>query len=157
FFEGIRSERQLLRLAADRLSVRWYLGYNLDEPLPAHWSLTRIRLRYGLEVFRRFFQAIVEQCQQAGLVWGRELYFDATHVLADASLDSLTARFAVEAGEALHAHLAALFPDETAHTAHEATHNEASEPGVAASEVLAPAQAGDPAGPDMSLPPTPCP
>jgi hypothetical protein len=26
-FEGIRSERQLLMLAADRLSVRWYLGY----------------------------------------------------------------------------------------------------------------------------------
>jgi transposase len=25
-FEGIRSERQLLALAADRLSVRWYLG-----------------------------------------------------------------------------------------------------------------------------------
>lgn len=24
FFEGIRSERQLVRLAADRLSVRWY-------------------------------------------------------------------------------------------------------------------------------------
>jgi transposase len=43
FFEGIRSERALLRLAADRLSVRWYLGYNLDEPLPEHSSLTRIR------------------------------------------------------------------------------------------------------------------
>ena len=28
FFEGIRSERQLLRVAADRLSVRWYLGYD---------------------------------------------------------------------------------------------------------------------------------
>jgi len=26
FFEGIRSERQLLRLATDRLSVRWYPG-----------------------------------------------------------------------------------------------------------------------------------
>lgn len=25
FFEGIRSERQLLRQASDRLSVRWYL------------------------------------------------------------------------------------------------------------------------------------
>jgi transposase len=48
FFEGIRSERQLLRLAADRLSVRWFLGYNLDEPLPDHSSLTRIRARYGL-------------------------------------------------------------------------------------------------------------
>jgi transposase len=26
FFEGIRSERQLMRHAADRLSVLWYLG-----------------------------------------------------------------------------------------------------------------------------------
>ncbi len=40
---------------------------------------------------------MVEQCQQAGLVWGKELYFDATQVKADAALDSLTARFAVEA------------------------------------------------------------
>ena len=47
------------------------------------------------------------------LVWGRELYFDATHVLANASLDSLTPRFAAEARAALQAHLAALFPDET--------------------------------------------
>ena len=36
FFEGARSERQLLRLAADRLSVRWYLGFDLPEPLPDH-------------------------------------------------------------------------------------------------------------------------
>jgi transposase len=84
FFEGLRSERQLLRLSADRLSVRWYLGFNLDEPLPDHSSLTRIRTRYGLEVFRRFFSAVVEQCQQTGLVWGKELYFDATQVKADA-------------------------------------------------------------------------
>jgi hypothetical protein len=67
-----RSERLLMRHAADRLSVR-YLGYDLAEPLPHHSSLTKIRTRYGLEVFRRFFEAIVEQCQEAGLVWGREL------------------------------------------------------------------------------------
>jgi transposase len=108
FFEGVRSERLLMRLVADRLSVRWYLGYNLGEPLPDHSSLTRIRTRYGLEVFRRFFAAIVEQCQQAGLVWGRELYVDATHVLADASLESLVPRFAVEARAAIQAHLRAL-------------------------------------------------
>jgi transposase len=42
FFEGIRSERQLMRHAADRLSVRWYVGYDLNEPLPDHSSLTRI-------------------------------------------------------------------------------------------------------------------
>src|SRR6266851_4138990 len=109
FFEGIRSERQLMRHAADRLSVLWYLGYDLNEPLPDHSSLTRIRERYGVEVFRRFFEAIVEQCQQEGLVWGKELYVDATKVKANASLDSLKPRFAVEA------HLAHLFETETNH------------------------------------------
>src|SRR3989440_4470749 len=106
FFEGIRSERQLMRHAADRLSVRWYVGYDLGEPLPDHSSLTRIRERYGVDVFRRFFDAIVEQCQQAGLVWGKELYIDATKVQANASRDSVKPRFAVEA------HLANLFATE---------------------------------------------
>jgi transposase len=103
FFEDIRSERLLMQLVADKLSVRWYVGYNLDEPLPDHSSLTRIRERYGVEVFRRFFEAIVERCQAAGLVWGKELYFDGTKVQANASLDSVKPRFAVEA------HLATLF------------------------------------------------
>src|SRR5688572_14050434 len=97
FFEGIRSERELIKVAADRLSIRWYLGYDLDEELPDHSSLTRIRQRYGLAVFRRFFEAIVERCRAAGLVWGKELYFDATQVKANASLDSIAPRFAVEA------------------------------------------------------------
>jgi transposase len=65
-FEGLRAERQLMRVAADRLSLRWYLGYDLSEPLPDHSSLTRIRDRYGITVFRRFFDAIVDQCRQAG-------------------------------------------------------------------------------------------
>lgn len=114
FFEGIRSERLLMRHAADRLSVRWYVGYDLDEPLPDHSSLTRIRTRYGVEKFRRFFEAIVDQCQQAGLVWGKELYIDGTKVEANASLDSLKPRFYVEA------HLDSLFGqahEETTHSA----------------------------------------
>jgi transposase len=68
FFENIRSERLLMRHTDDRLSVRWFLGYDLDKPLPDHSSLTRIRTRYSVEMFRRFFEAIVDQCQQAGLV-----------------------------------------------------------------------------------------
>src|SRR6266571_2795288 len=114
FFEDIRSERLLMRQVADRLSIRWYLGYDLDEPLPDHSSLSKIRLRYGLEVFRRFFEAIVEQCQQAKLVWGKELYFDSTQVNANADLDSLTPRFAVEAREAIQEHLNALFTEDSA-------------------------------------------
>jgi transposase len=92
FFEGVRSERRLMGVAADRLSVRWFLGYDLDEPLPDHSSLTRIRERYGLEIFRRFFEEIVELCVEAGLVWGEELYFDSTKVEANADIDSLRSR-----------------------------------------------------------------
>src|SRR5215212_10240062 len=106
FFEGIRSERQLIRTAADRLSVRWYLGYDLPEALPDHSSLTRIRERYGLATFRHFFEHIIEQCQQAGLVWGQELYFDGTPVEANADADTMRPRFHVDA---LQTHLAALF------------------------------------------------
>jgi transposase len=109
FFENLRSERQLMRVVADRLSVRWYLGYDLHEPLPDHSSLTRIRERYGLGVFRRFFERIVEMCFEAGLVRGKELFFDATKVEADAAVDSLAPRWAVEA------HLAGLFETEEAH------------------------------------------
>ena len=114
FFEDIRSERLLMRLVADRLSVRWYVGYDLDEPLPDHSSLSKIRMRYGLPVFRRFFEAIVQQCREAKLVWGKELYFDSTQVNANAALDSLTARFALEAREAIQQHLAILFAGEEA-------------------------------------------
>lgn len=107
FFEGLRSERQLMRVVADRLSLRWYLGYGLTEVLPDHSSLTRIRERYGLEVFRRFFDVVIEQCIAAGLVWGRELYIDSTDVEANAAIDSLQPRFAVEA------HLARLFDEDS--------------------------------------------
>jgi transposase-like protein DUF772 len=89
FFEGIRSERKLIEIASLNLAHRWYLGYTLDEPLPDHASLSKIRTRLGLSVFRRFFDAIVEQCVKAGLVWGKELIFDATKVRANASMDSL--------------------------------------------------------------------
>lgn len=107
FFQGLRSERQLLRVAADRLRVRWYLGYDFSEPLPDHASMTTIRTRYGVHVFRRFFDAIVEQCRRAGLVWGAELYFDGTQVEANADCDRMVPRFYQEA---IAQHLDTLFP-----------------------------------------------
>ncbi len=105
FFEGIRSERKLIETASLNLAHRWYLGYALDEELPNHSSLTRIRQRLGVDVFQRFFEKIVDLCQEAGLVWGRELFFDATKVRADAAVASLVPRFAVDA----RAHVAELF------------------------------------------------
>src|SRR5215207_2866762 len=105
FFEGIRSERQLIELASLNLAHRWYLGYALDEPLPDHSSLSRIRTRLGVEVFQRFFEQVVELCRVAGVVWGEELIFDATRVRANADLDSLVPRFYWNAKQ----HVAELF------------------------------------------------
>jgi hypothetical protein len=51
FFEGIRSERYLIATASLNLAHRWYLGYALDEKLPDHSSLTRIRQRLGIATF----------------------------------------------------------------------------------------------------------
>lgn len=92
FFEGIRSERKLVETASLNLAHRWYLGYHLDEPLPDHSSLTRIRQRLGLEVFRRFFEYVVDRCDEAGLIWGQEVLADATKVPGNADLDSLVPR-----------------------------------------------------------------
>src|SRR5262249_17282140 len=83
FVEGMRSERKLVETASLNLAHRWYLGYALDEDLPDHSSLTRIRQRLGIGIFERFFEQVVDLCQDAGLVWGQELFFDATKVRAN--------------------------------------------------------------------------
>jgi transposase len=110
FFEGLRSERQLITTACLNLLHRWCLGYALDEELPDHFSLTRIRQRLGIDFFQRFFEQIVDRCQEARLVWGLELYFDGTKVEANADFDSLVPRFYHEAN----LHLGDLITDEVA-------------------------------------------
>src|SRR3990170_2016246 len=97
FFEGITSERRLMETAQLNLAHHWYLGYDLDELLPDHSSLSKIRSRYGLEAFHGFFERIVELCMEAGLVEGEELYLDATKVDANASVHTMRTRFSVVA------------------------------------------------------------
>jgi transposase len=107
-FEDIRSERLLMEQAHLQLAWRWYVGYDLDEALPDHSSLTKIRERYGLAIFRQFFEHIVGLCVEAGLVWGKELYFDGTRVQANADLFSNVPNFEYQ----LRNHLNILFPSE---------------------------------------------
>jgi transposase len=84
FFEGIRSERQLMETVNMRLDHRWYIGYDLGESVPDHSSLSKIRERYGLEIFQGFFERVVELCIEAGL--------DATKVRANAAVRSMVDR-----------------------------------------------------------------
>src|ERR671923_2646159 len=105
FFEGIRSERRLMETVNLNLAHRWFIGYDLDEPVPDHSSLSKIRERFGLEVFQLFFERIVELCIQAGLVWGKELCFDSTKVQTNANVNGMIDRTGYEAQQ----HLAQLF------------------------------------------------
>jgi transposase len=92
FFEGIRSERLLMETVSLNLAHRWFIGYDLDEDVPDHSSLSKIRERYGMEIFQQFFEQIVELCVEAGLVWGEELYFDSTKVDANAAINNMIDR-----------------------------------------------------------------
>ena len=81
-----------MRIVSDRLSVRWYVGYDLHEPLPDHSSLTRIRDRFVASACQCSESSSSESyscvprraCSGAKRLWGEELYFDATKVDANA-------------------------------------------------------------------------
>ncbi len=58
FYEGIRSERELMRIVSDRLSVRWYVGYDLHEPLPDHSSQPSWGLGHRVEGFGQQWRVV---------------------------------------------------------------------------------------------------
>ena len=101
FFEGIRSERLLMETVSLNLAHRWFIGYDLDEDVPDHSSLSKIRERYGMQIFQQFFEQVVELCVEAGLVWGEELSFDSTKVDANAAINNLVDRTESEANQHL--------------------------------------------------------
>jgi hypothetical protein len=111
FFEGFHSERRLMETVNVNLAHRWFIGYDLTETVPDHSSLSKIRDRYGLETYQRFFERIVELCIEAGLVWGEELYFDSTKVQANAAINRLIPCVEWEAQQ----HLQELFEKESDH------------------------------------------
>lgn len=94
FFAGIVHDRKLMREAQVNLAIRWFAGYRLDEKLPDHSSLTRIRQRWGAARFKRIFHKTVQKCIQAGLVNGETVHMDATLIRADVSWESLSTEHA---------------------------------------------------------------
>ena len=94
FFQGIVHDRKLLREAQVNIAIRWFAGYRLDEKLPDHSSLTKIRQRWGVERFKKIFLKTVQSCIDANLVNGETVHVDATLIRADVSWESLTTEHA---------------------------------------------------------------
>jgi transposase len=81
--EGIEHVRDLMRQVQVNLAYRWFIGYDLDEELPDHSTLSRALDRFGDEVFDRLFKRSISQCKASGLIEGRVLHIDATTIRAD--------------------------------------------------------------------------
>jgi transposase len=86
---NVRSERELMETIPMRLDWLWFLGYDLDSEVPNHSVLSKARARWGVEAFRSFFERVVWQCVEAGLVDGRKIFVDASLVDANASNNSV--------------------------------------------------------------------
>lgn len=89
YFENVCSDRKIMSLASMRLDVLFFIGYDIDEPLPWHSTLSRTRQLYGEEIFLQLFQKVLSLCIQRGMVRGKRQAIDSAFIKANASLDSL--------------------------------------------------------------------
>src|SRR4051794_39374544 len=92
-WRGLPSMRETLRVAATDVSIRRFLGFGLTERLPDHSTFSHAQTKRFADssVFEQLCVAVLRQCTDAGLVGGRRLVVDGTHIEADAALKSLRA------------------------------------------------------------------
>ena len=95
FYENIKSERALMRQLSLRMDWLWFCGYDLDENTPDHSVISKARRRWGLEIFTEFFENILAQCIDAGLVDGETIHVDSSMIDANASKDTLKCQLQV--------------------------------------------------------------
>jgi len=90
YLYGIPSERKIEEQCQDRNSFRWFLGLDLDERVPDHSTISQNRRRRfnGENIYRRLFERILHMCMDKGLVDGKLILTDSTHVRANASRES---------------------------------------------------------------------
>ena len=92
YFEGIASERGLEWRCADSLSLRDFLGLELDQRVPDHSWLSRTRARLPLEVHERVFAWVLERLAERGLIKGHRIGVDGSTMAANAAMRSIRRR-----------------------------------------------------------------
>jgi transposase len=98
YLENQPSDRKIISMARMRLDMLYFIGYDIDEPLPWHSTLSRTRQLYGEEVFQQLFRQVLKQCIEKGMVAGRRQAVDSVFVKANASMDSLLEKEILEDG-----------------------------------------------------------
>ena len=87
--ENLVSDRRLVEHCALRLDILLFLGYEVDEELPWHSTVSRTRQLFPAAVFERLFDHVFAQCVARGLVAGDTQAVDSAPVKANASLEAV--------------------------------------------------------------------
>jgi len=89
YLYGIDSERRLEQEVQVNIAFRWFLRIDLDEPVPDHSTFSQLRRRKFNEttLFEDIFTEVVRLCINHGLITGKLLLTDSTHVRANARND----------------------------------------------------------------------
>ena len=89
YLENIASDRRLIEHCSLRLDLLYFLGYQLDEPLPWHSTLSRTRQLYPEALFETLFDRVFRLCVEKGMVSGSTQAIDSAPIKANASMESL--------------------------------------------------------------------
>jgi transposase len=92
YFEGLDSERGMAWRAADSLSYRKFLGYDLREQTPDHSTVSRTRRLYSVETHRAVMKWVLKILRKHGLADAQSVCIDATTLEANAAMKSLVRR-----------------------------------------------------------------
>src|SRR6185312_4296150 len=89
YLENLGSDRRIINTVSMRLDMLFFIGYDIDEPLPWHSTLSRTRQLYGEDVFKELFKKVLGLCIDKGMVAGKRQAMDSVFVQANASMESL--------------------------------------------------------------------
>ena len=89
YLENIISDRDLIQHSSMRLDILYFLGYDIDESLPWHSTISRTRQLYPEAVFEAVFTKVLLMCVDKGMVSGHTQAIDSAPIKANASMDSL--------------------------------------------------------------------
>lgn len=89
YLENIISDRKLISHCSMRLDILYFIGYDIDEELPWHSTISRTRQLFPESVFEEVFTKVLELCVEKGMVSGHTQAIDSAPVKANASMDTL--------------------------------------------------------------------
>ena len=90
YLENQPSDRRIINISSMRLDILYFIGYDIDEELPWHSTLSRTRQLYDEDVFKELFKQVLKQCIDKGMLTGKRQAIDSVLVKANASMDSVT-------------------------------------------------------------------